>query len=65
MINFYHHPKQMKKELDVHGLNVNNFIIAHDTMIINGRRNESFHQILAEYGNKFEWSVIERGIEEK
>lgn len=62
VIDSYHHPKHMKKELDVHGLNVNNFIIAHDTMIINGRQNESLHQILVEYGNRFGWSVIERGI---
>ena len=62
VIDSVHKADFMNKELALHGGNVNKYIIAHDTMIINGRRNESLHEILVEYGNKFGWSVIERGI---
>lgn len=62
VIDSYHNATHMKKELDTHGFNVSKYIIAHDTSIINGKPNDSLYKVLVEYGKKYGWSVIERGV---
>jgi hypothetical protein len=61
VIDSYHHPNHMQKELDLHGSNVCKYIIAHDTSIVNGRPNESLYQCLKDFASKNGWKVIERG----
>lgn len=61
VIDSYHHPNHMKKELDMHGNNVNKYIIAHDTSIINGKSNDSLYQCLKNFADTNGWKIIERG----
>lgn len=61
VIDSYHHPNHMQKELDTHGKNVSKYILAHDTSIINGRANDSLFRCLENFGKNNGWSVIERG----
>lgn len=61
VIDSYHNPTHMQKELNVHGANVRKYIIAHDTSIINGRPNESLYLCLKNFASKNGWEVIERG----
>lgn len=61
MIDSYHHPAHMKKELNTHAHNVNKYIIAHDTSIINGKQNDSLYKVLVNFAESNRWEVIERG----
>lgn len=60
VIDSYHHPNHMQKELDIHGRNVNKYIIAHDTSILHGNNNESLFYCLSDWAEKNGWEVIER-----
>lgn len=60
MIDSYHNPIHMSKELQVHGMNVKKYIIAHDTSIINGRPNDSLYNVLVEFAQRNGWIVLER-----
>lgn len=62
VIDSYHHPNHMQRELDVHGANVRKYIIAHDTSIVNGKPNESLFHCLKAFADKNGWEVVERGI---
>lgn len=61
VIDSYHHPAHMQKELNVHGANVRKYILAHDTSIINGRQNDSLYQCLKKFAEGNNWEIIERG----
>ncbi len=61
VIDSYHHVNHMKKELETHGNNVNKYILAHDTSIINGKPNESLYLCLKNFADTNGWKVIERG----
>ena len=61
MIDSYHHPNHMMKELQLHGGTVRKYILAHDTSVINGRMNDSLYQVMVQWGNQNGWKVIERG----
>lgn len=63
MIDSYHHPEHMKKELAIHGHNVRKYILAHDTSIINGVPNDSLYLVMKDYAAKNGWTVIEHGTE--
>lgn len=59
VIDSYHHPSHMKKELTVHSKNVRKYIIAHDTSIVNGKPNDSLYQTLKQFAEENNWEVIE------
>lgn len=61
MIDSYHNPGHMAKELNTHGGNVLKYIVAHDTSIINGRANDSLYRVLVEFTKRASggWRVIE------
>jgi cephalosporin hydroxylase len=61
VIDSYHHPKHMKKELNLHGSNVRKYIIAHDTSIVNGEPNDSLYQCMKQFADVNGWEVVERG----
>lgn len=63
MIDSYHHPAHMKKELDLHGSNVKKYILAHDTSIINGKPNDSLYKCMKNFADANNWSVIEHGTD--
>ena len=61
VIDSYHHPAHMQKELNTHASNVRKYIIAHDTSIVNGKPNDSLYQCLAKFASENNWEIIERG----
>jgi hypothetical protein len=61
VIDSYHHPAHMQKELNTHASNVRKYIIAHDTSIVNGKSNDSLYQCLAKFASENNWEIIERG----
>jgi len=60
VIDSYHHPNHLQKELDMHGRNVKKYIIAHDTSILHGKMNDSLFQVLNAWAAKNQWKVLER-----
>lgn len=62
VIDSYHHPEHMKKELNLHGNNVRKYIIAHDTSIVNNKPNESLYQVMKQFADTNGWEVVERGL---
>jgi len=61
VIDSYHHPRHMAKELSVHGPMVKKYILAHDTTIINGRKDDSLYRCLVDWGKSNGFEEIERG----
>jgi hypothetical protein len=61
VIDSYHHPAHMQKELNTHASNVRKYIIAHDTSIVNGKPNDSLYQCLVKFASENNWEIIERG----
>lgn len=59
VIDSYHHPSHMQKELELHGSGVRKYILAHDTSVINGSDNDSLFHCLKNWGEKNGWMVIE------
>lgn len=62
VIDSLHYASHMKKELEVHGNNVNKYIIAHDTSITFGKRSDALYDCLCNFAHKNGWKVIERNI---
>jgi hypothetical protein len=62
VIDSYHHPVHMQKELNIHGHNVRKYILAHDTSIVNGKPNDSLYQCLVKFASENNWEIIERGV---
>ena len=60
VIDSYHHPNHLQKELDMHGRNVKKYIIAHDTSILHGKMNDSLFQVLNAWAEKNQWKILER-----
>lgn len=63
VIDSYHHPNHMIKELELHGNTVRKYIIAHDTSIINGKPNDSLYRCLKDWGEKNGWKVVDHCTE--
>ena len=60
VIDSYHHPNHMTKELEVHGKNVKKYIIAHDTSIIKGRPIDALFHVLVRFADQNKWEVEQR-----
>lgn len=63
LIDSYHHPNHMIKELNLHGNTVSKYIIAHDTSIINGKANDSLYHCLKNWGEQNGWKVVDHCTE--
>jgi len=63
VIDSYHFAPFMKAELDMHGNNVNKYIIAHDTSVINGKPDTSLYDTLNDFATNNGWEVIERNTD--
>lgn len=61
VIDSYHHPAHMMKELNLYGKIVGKYILAHDTSQLMGKNNDSLYQCLIEWSNKNGFREIERG----
>lgn len=62
VIDSVHKAPFMKQELELHGLNINKYILAHDTSRLLGREDDQLFKELEDWGKKNRWIVIERGI---
>jgi hypothetical protein len=62
VIDSYHHPVHMAKELTLHGPNVKKYIIAHDTSSLLGKSNDSLYQCLKQWCDQNSFIEIERGF---
>jgi hypothetical protein len=60
LIDSYHHPQHMSRELMTHQVNIKKYILAHDTSIINGRLNSSLYEALVRFCDQYPFKVIER-----
>lgn len=60
VIDSYHHPAHMRKELELHGNTVRKYIIAHDTSVLHGNPNESLYYCLKDWAEENNWKVVER-----
>ena len=60
VIDSYHHPRHMNRELAVHGMNVKKYIIAHDTSVLHGKENPALYNVLHEYCEGYQFKVIKR-----
>lgn len=61
VIDSYHHPAHMQKELTMHGPNVKKYIIAHDTSNMLGKPDDRLYQVLLGWADKNGFSEVERG----
>lgn len=61
VIDSYHHPDHMIKELNLHGRNVKKYIIAHDTSSMNGRPDDRLYQCLKLWSATNDFIEVERG----
>lgn len=61
VIDSYHHPAHMKKELDMHGSNVRKYIIAHDTSNMLGKPDERLYLVMKKWCDANGFEEIERG----
>jgi hypothetical protein len=61
LIDSYHHPAHLQKELEVHSKYVRKYMIMHDTSIINGKKNDSLYQVLVQFTSGITpWIIKER-----
>tara|TARA_R110002153_G_scaffold72321_3_gene189411 strand:+ start:2920 stop:3498 length:579 start_codon:yes stop_codon:yes gene_type:complete len=61
VIDSYHHPAHMQKELDMHGSNVRKYLIAHDTSNMLGKPDERLYHCMKNWCNKNNFVEVERG----
>jgi hypothetical protein len=61
VIDSYHHPSHMTKELNLYGKSVRKYILAHDTSQLLGKNNDSLYQCLKDWSSKNGFEEIERG----
>jgi hypothetical protein len=61
VIDSYHHPRHMSKELLIHGRNVKKYIIAHDTSNIGGKPDDRLYQCLKTWSDQNGFVEVERG----
>jgi hypothetical protein len=61
VIDSRHYPDHMRKELELHGNNINKYIIAHDTSMVFGKPNDCLYVCLKTFADANGWEVIERG----
>ena len=62
LIDSYHHPAHMNRELMMHQVNIKKYIIAHDTSILHGKPNSSLYETLELFCKTYPWEIIERGM---
>jgi len=59
VIDSYHHPQHMIKELNMHAGHVSKYIIAHDTSVLHGNPNDSLYRVLKNFASDGKWEIIE------
>tara|TARA_R110000868_G_scaffold886_4_gene6746 strand:+ start:3303 stop:3878 length:576 start_codon:yes stop_codon:yes gene_type:complete len=61
VIDSYHHPAHMTKELAMHGSNVRKYILAHDTSNIMGKPDDRLYRCLKTWADQNKFEEVERG----
>lgn len=60
MIDSLHHPNHMIQELRLHQVNINKYIIAHDTSILHGKKDNRLFDCLQNFCLDYPWQILER-----
>tara|TARA_X000001316_G_C921603_1_gene36103 strand:- start:1470 stop:2045 length:576 start_codon:yes stop_codon:yes gene_type:complete len=60
VIDSLHHPNHMIQELRLHQININKYIIAHDTSILHGKTDSRLYDCLQTFCLDYPWKIIER-----
>jgi len=63
VIDTVHKPEFMQQELDLHGSNVNKYIIAHDTSARLRGSVDLLYNVLAVFAKRNRWEILERYTE--
>ncbi|OUV20454.1 MAG: hypothetical protein CBC55_09005 [Gammaproteobacteria bacterium TMED95] len=63
VIDTVHKPEFMQQELDLHGSNVNKYIIAHDTSARLRGSVDLLYNVLAAFAKRNRWEILERYTE--
>jgi len=62
LIDSVHHPNHMKTEFMTHQSNINKYIVAHDTSVVNGKQNSILFETLQFLCKSYPWEIVERGM---
>ena len=60
VIDSLHHPNHMIQELRLHQININKYIIAHDTSVLHGKTDSRLYDCLQNFCLDYPWKIIER-----
>ncbi len=60
VIDSLHHPNHMIQELRLHQININKYIIAHDTSVLHGKTDSRLYDCLQTFCLDYPWKIIER-----
>lgn len=60
VIDSLHHPDHMIQELRLHQINTNKYIIAHDTSVLHGRKDNRLYDCMQTFCLDYPWEIIER-----
>ena len=60
MIDSLHHPNHMIQELRLHQVNINKYIIAHDTSILHGKKDNRLFDCLQNFCLDYPCQILER-----
>jgi len=60
VIDSLHHPNHMIQELRLHQINVAKYIIAHDTSVLHGRKDNRLYDCMQTFCFDYPWRVVER-----
>jgi hypothetical protein len=61
LIDSFHYPQHLMKELHLHANSVSNYIVIHDTSILHGRQNPALYDAAKEFCDQINpWSILSR-----
>lgn len=63
MIDSLHHPNHMIQELRLHSPLINKYIIAHDTSILHGKKDNRLYDCIQNFCLDYPWEVVERNTD--
>lgn len=63
MIDSLHTPQHMIQELRLHQIHINKYIIAHDTSVLHGRKDDRLYDCLQNFCLDYPWKIIERNTD--
>lgn len=63
VIDSLHHPNHMIQELRLHSSLINKYIIAHDTSVLHGKKDNRLYDCIQNFCLDYPWEVVERNTD--